>query len=166
MKIGELAEATGTKIETIRYYEREGLLPQPARSGGNYRIYGRTHVQRLSFIRHCRALDMNLEEIHVLLRFKDAPAKNCSTVNDLLDDHIGHVAERMRELRKLDRELRALRDLCAEARDAGHCGILNELSNTARPAARHRISHVGQVHGKPAKQRLRQAEQKRNRGAP
>ena len=158
MKIGELAEATCTQIETIRYYEREGLLPEPARSGGNYRIYDDAHVQRLSFIRHCRALDMNLGEIHVLLRFKDAPAQNCAEVNDLLDEHIGHVAARMLELRKLDKELRALRDLCAEARDAGHCGILNELSNVARPAALHPVSHIGQVHGKPAKQRLRQTK--------
>ena len=68
MKIGELAEATGTQIETIRYYEREGLLPEPGRSTGNYRIYDRVHADRLSFIRHCRALDMNLDEIRVLLR--------------------------------------------------------------------------------------------------
>lgn len=134
MKIGELAEATGTQIETIRYYEREGLLPEPARSGSNYRIYDEAHVQRLSFIRHCRALDMNLQEIHVLLGFKDAPAENCAVVNDILDEHIGHVAARMRELHKLDKELRALRDLCVVARDAGHCGILNELSNAARSA--------------------------------
>ncbi|ODU57077.1 MAG: Cd(II)/Pb(II)-responsive transcriptional regulator [Comamonadaceae bacterium SCN 68-20] len=157
MKIGELAEATGTQIETIRYYEREGLLPEPARSGGNYRIYDEAHVQRLSFIRHCRALDMNLEEIHVLLRFKDAPAKNCAEVNDLLDEHIEHVAARMRELRKLAKELRTLRDLCAGARDAGHCGILNELSDTARAVAPRLTSHLGQVHGTPTKQRLRRA---------
>ena len=157
MKIGELAEATGSQIETIRYYERERLLPEPARSSGNYRIYDEAHVLRLSFIRHCRALDMNLEEIRVLLRFKDAPAQNCAEVNDLLDEHIGHVAARICELRKLDKELRALRDLCAEARDAGHCGILNGLSNAARGAAPQPASHLGQMHGAPAKQRLRQA---------
>jgi Cd(II)/Pb(II)-responsive transcriptional regulator len=157
MKIGELAAAAGTQIETIRYYEREGLLPEPERSGGNYRIYGQAHADRLSFIRHCRALDMNLDEVRVLLRFKDAPGENCGEVNALLDEHIGHVAARMRELRDLDKELRALRDLCRVAKDAGHCGILNELSNAARPTASRAASHLAQVHGAPAKQRARTA---------
>ena len=60
MKIGELSKATGTQIETIRYYEREGILPQTIRSDGNYRVYSKVHVERLSFIRHCRSLDMAL----------------------------------------------------------------------------------------------------------
>ena len=63
MRIGEVAQATGTSIETIRYYEREGLLPAPARSEGNYRIYEAAHVDRLLFIRHCRRLDMTQDEI-------------------------------------------------------------------------------------------------------
>ena len=79
MKIGELARLAGTNVETIRYYERDGLLPVPARSEGNYRIYGETHVQRLFFIRRCRGLDMTLDEIRVLLRFKDAPHGLCCT---------------------------------------------------------------------------------------
>ena len=145
MKIGELAEATGTQIEAIRYYEREGLLPEPGRSTGNYRVYDLVHADRLSFIRRCRTLDMNLDEIRVLLRFKDAPAENCAQVNALLDDHIGHVASRVRELRSLDKELRALRDLCGVAQDAGHCGILNELSNATRLRTPRPASHVGQV---------------------
>ena len=127
MKIGELARHTGTQVETIRYYEREGLLPEPARTDGNYRIYGATHADRLRFIRNCRSLDMTLDEIRLLLRFKDSPAENCGGVNDLLDEHIGHVASRIRELRQMERQLRDLRELCKVARDAGHCGILNEL---------------------------------------
>ena len=89
MKIGELAKATHTQVETIRYYEREGLLPETARTEGNYRVYDSAHVDRLSFIRHCRGLDMTLDEIRVLLRFKDSPHENCAQVNDLLDEHIG-----------------------------------------------------------------------------
>lgn len=77
MKIGELANLTQTQVETIRYYEREGLLPETARTGGNYRIYGDAHAARLSFIRHCRGLDMTLDEIRILLHFKDAPSENC-----------------------------------------------------------------------------------------
>jgi Cd(II)/Pb(II)-responsive transcriptional regulator len=92
MKIGELARAARAQVETIRYYEREGLLPPAPRSDGNYRIYGPVHVERLAFIRHCRSLDMPLAEIRVLLRFKDAPQAECGEVNALLDEHIGHVA--------------------------------------------------------------------------
>lgn len=128
MKIGELARHTGTQVETIRYYEREGLLPETARTEGNYRIYGEAHAERLLFIRNCRSLDMTLDEIRVLLRFKDSPAENCGTVNELLDEHIGHVAARIRELRQLERELKGLRELCRETSIAGSCGILNELS--------------------------------------
>jgi len=78
MKIGELAQRTNTPVETIRYYEREGLLAEPVRSEANYRVYEDAHAQRLSFIRHCRGLDMTLEEIRVLLRFKDARWKSSS----------------------------------------------------------------------------------------
>ena len=73
MKIGKLAGATGTRAETIRFYEREGLLPPPAPTDGNYRVYGQAHAERLSFIRHCRGLDMSLDEIRLQLRFRDAP---------------------------------------------------------------------------------------------
>ncbi|MHB1247791.1 MAG: MerR family transcriptional regulator, partial [Sulfuriferula sp.] len=60
IKIGELAKRTACQVETIRYYEREGLLSPPARSAGNFRLYGNAHVDRLHFIRHCRSLDMSL----------------------------------------------------------------------------------------------------------
>lgn len=147
MKIGELARVTSTQVETIRYYEREGLLPETARTEGNYRIYGDAHAERLSFIRHCRSLDMTLDEIRVLLRFKDAPADNCGEVNALLDAHIGHVAERMCELRQLERQLKSLRELCREAQDAAHCGILAELSEAARHNPAASSGAVGHVHG-------------------
>ena len=143
MKIGELAHHTGTQVETIRYYEREGLLPETARTDGNYRIYGTTHADRLRFIRNCRSLDMTLDEIRLLLRFKDSPAENCGGVNELLDEHIGHVASRIRELRQLERHLKGLRVLCQEAQDAGHCGILNELAHNARPSTRNESGTPG-----------------------
>ena len=134
MKIGALAGATQTPVETIRYYEREGLLPQAPRSDGNYRIYGAGHVERLAFVRHCRSLDMTLDEIRVLLRFKDEPQAECGEVNALLDEHILHVASRIRELRQLERQLKTLREQCAGARKAAHCGILNGLAQPALPA--------------------------------
>jgi Cd(II)/Pb(II)-responsive transcriptional regulator len=134
MKIGELSKATGTPIETIRFYERERLLPEATRTAGNYRIYGASHEARLSFIRRCRSLDMALDEIRTLLRFKDAPTENCGEVNALLDDHVGHVASRIRELKDLEKQLRLLREQCQEAQGVVDCGILKELSCATKPA--------------------------------
>lgn len=151
MKIGELALTAQTAVETIRYYEREGLLPQPPRSEGNYRIYGAEHVQRLAFVRHCRSLDMALGEIRVLLRFKDDPHTDCGEVNAVLDQHIGHVVTRIRELRQLERQLKALRQQCAHVSESAHCGILHELSR-ASPAPDDQVSakaarrHVAGTH--------------------
>ncbi len=133
MKIGELAQLTGTPIETIRFYEREKLIPDAARTSGNYRIYGNEHAERLAFIRHCRSLDMALDEIRTLLSFKDAPQDNCGGVNELLDEHIGHVAQRIRELRSLEKQLKQLRELCTEAHAAQDCGILKGLSDAVAP---------------------------------
>jgi len=75
---------------------------------------------------------MTLDEIRVLLRFRDAPQENCGDVNALLDEHIGQVARRIRELRQLQRQLEALRERCRESQDAGHCGILAGLDLAAR----------------------------------
>jgi len=146
MKIGELSTTTGVPIDTIRHYEREGLLPEPARTESNYRHYNTEHAQRLSFIRHCRGLDMALDEIRVLLRFKDAPSAECGEVNALLDEHIGHVAQRVRELRALEKQLRELRDTCRMVQDAGHCGILNQLDTMASNRLPPAVS-VGHIHG-------------------
>ena len=149
MKIGELASLAGTPIETIRFYEREELLPAAGRTAGNYRIYEIAHAERLAFIRHCRSLDMTLDEIRVLLRLRDAPSQTCTEVNQLLDDHIGHVAERMRELQFLDKQLKALRGQCRDGRAARDCGILNHLTREARTAERRPMAkgHVQGAHG-------------------
>lgn len=146
MKIGELATLTNTQVETIRFYERENLLAEPGRSEGNYRIYGEAHAERLSFIRHCRGLDMTLDEIRVLLRFKDAPTENCLEVNELLDEHIGHVAQRIKELRQLEKQLKSLRETCLGGQEAQHCGILNELTEIAKGPSLPQ-SREGHVHG-------------------
>lgn len=147
MRIGELAKMTGTPIESIRFYEREHLLPPPARTEGNYRIYEAVHEERLAFIRHCRSLDMALDEIRILLRFKDAPAENCGEVNALLDEHIGHVADRIRELRALEKQLKTLRQQCFEVQGTNECGILQVLSNAAKtPRSTTAKRHVQGAH--------------------
>ena len=148
MKIGELASTTGTPVETLRFYEREGLLPETARTDGNFRIYSNAHVERVSFIRHCRTLDMALDEIRVLLTFKDAPSENCGGVNALLDEHIGHVAARIRELRALEKQLISLREQCAEVQDSARCGILHGLSQSSRVGATLGTGHLAGVHGR------------------
>jgi Cd(II)/Pb(II)-responsive transcriptional regulator len=132
LRIGALAQRTQCHTETIRYYEREGLLPVPARSPGNYRLYGSAHVERLSFIRHCRSLDMTLDEIRTLLNFRDAPMRPCAGVGSLLEEHIHHVADRISELKRLERQLKELRGFCANPGQAERCGILKEMSRVAK----------------------------------
>ena len=127
MKIGELAVQAGCLVETVRYYERMGLLMPPERSANNYRTYNDRHSERLQFIRHCRALDMTLEEIRVLLDFRDHPDRDCVGVNDLLDKHIGHVVERIAALSSLESQLRNLRNRCVTIDSASSCAILNAL---------------------------------------
>lgn len=147
MRIGDLAESTGTAVETIRFYEREGLIPAAQRADNNYRVYTAAHAERLAFIRHCRNLDMTLDEIRTLLRLRDAPSQDCGEVNALLDEHIGHVTHRIRELRTLQKDLKALRARCGSPHAIDQCGILNELDNAAAQstsAAPHR--HIRGTH--------------------
>lgn len=131
-RIGDLATRLSVGVETIRYYEREGLLPKPARSEGNYRLYSAAERERLEFILHCRALDMTHEEIRNLLRLRDTPEQGCAEVNAVLDEHIGHVAERMRVLRSLQGQLKDLRARCEAPGTSKECGILEGLATPAK----------------------------------
>jgi len=148
MKIGELAKLADCKVETVRYYEHEGLLQAPARSTGNYRLYNSAHLERLTFIRNCRTLDMTLDEIRSLLALIDRPEENCEGVNTLVDEHIKHVQARVTSLLALQQQLIELRQRCAAGRDAQECGILQCLNSTggvqALPDDGH--THVGKSH--------------------
>lgn len=146
MKIGELARAAGTQAETIRYYERQRLLPAPTRTSGNYRVYDATHIQRLAFIRHCRCLDMALDEIRALLQFKDDPTADCADVNSLLDAHIGHVVSRIRELKTLEKDLRSLRVQCVDRHSVSDCGIINGIEKAARQHDHAQKGHTHEPH--------------------
>lgn len=128
MKIGDLAKKSGLQTGTIRYYEKAGLIPPPERSSSNYRHYSDTHIERLRFIQHCRLLDMSLDEIRLLLDYRDYPDTNCSKVNALIDAHIGHVTQRIEELKLLETQLRHLRSRCTETAGINDCGILNALA--------------------------------------
>jgi Cd(II)/Pb(II)-responsive transcriptional regulator len=147
MRISDLAHATATAVETIRFYEREGLLPAARRADNNYRVYTAGHAARLAFIRHCRKLDMTLDEIRTLLRVRDEPLKDCGAVNALLDGHIEHVTDRIRELRTLQKDLKALRAKCAKPHTMAQCGILNEMDiAAAQPTSTPWRRHVRGAH--------------------
>lgn len=148
LRIGQLAARTGCPVETVRYYERAGLLRPLTRSTGNYRLYASAHIERIAFIRHCRSLDMSLDEIRTLLRFRDSPEENCDGVNQLLESHIRHVAARIADLGLLARELRLLRRRCRQVNATPDCGILNGIAAAAVPMAKGEISHVRATHAR------------------
>ena len=128
MRIGELAGAAGCDVETVRYYERIGLLAAPARTASGYRAYGPEHLERLQFIRHCRALQMPLADIATLLSLQAQPAGNCGDVNALLDHHIARIREQMATLATLHAQLADLRCKCNETHAIRDCAILQDLN--------------------------------------
>ena len=135
MKIGELSQATGVDVETIRYYEKSGLLPAPARQANGYREYGTSHLERLAFVRHCRALDLPLAEVQRLLDFVDQPGGDCGYINQLIDGQLARVRARLTSLQALERQLAALRARCDSRHEAHACGILEELVSAAHGEA-------------------------------
>ena len=142
MKIGDLAQLAQCSVETVRYYEKEGLLPAPERTAGNYRQYGTTHAERLRFIRNCRTLDMTHGEIRSLLELSDDPSKGCGAVDALVDEHISHVKERIQELRQLEQQLRYLRRRCSSEQATAACGILQGLTTMETTPKHGRHTHL------------------------
>lgn len=135
MKIGELASRAGCDVETVRFYEREGLIEAPARDASGYRRYEDRHLTRLSFVRHLRSLDIPLSEVRQLLDCAARPDQSCAQVNELLDGHIALVRQRLRSLRVLERQLAGLRRTCAG--DASRpCAILDAFVAAAQEQAR------------------------------
>ena len=127
-KIGELARQAGCQVVTIRYYEKEGLLHEPERSGGNYRLYGEPELERLLFIRHCRKHGMQLSEIRELLAFRDNPSADCGWINSMMDDHIVNISQQIKSLKKLKSQLQQLQKKCSGNHHAD-CGILQSLND-------------------------------------
>jgi Cd(II)/Pb(II)-responsive transcriptional regulator len=143
MKIGELAKTANCTTETIRFYEKEGLLPEPDRTDSNYRSYHSAHVERLRFIRNCRKLDMAHDEIRALLACMDKSRGDCGPVNTLLDEHIHHVAVRIAELQRLRTQLVALRQQCGTEQPIQDCGIIHGLAAMPAEEKRAPASHLG-----------------------
>ncbi len=143
MRIGELAKLANCTTETIRFYEKEALLPPPERNVANYRSYTAGHVDRLRFIRNCRALDMTHDEVRALLVASDDPSSNCESVNALVDDHIAHVDERIAELTHLRQQLRELRQRCGGDAAVEECGIVQGLTSMDTISPKARMTHLG-----------------------
>ncbi len=138
MRIGELSKSTGVDIETIRFYEKSGLLPPPARSGNGYRDYAHAHLERLAFIRHCRALDMPLADVARLLGFIDdapGPSADAGAVDALVAEQLSRVRARLRSMQALEKQLLQLQSRCDGRHEDGHCGILNDLVAAAHGEA-------------------------------
>ena len=103
--IGRLAEEAGVNLETIRYYERIGLMPPPPRTAGGHRAYHGTHVRRLAFIRHARDLGFGIEDIRALLRLSEPGHRSCAEVRDIASVHLAAVRDKLTRLMALERVL-------------------------------------------------------------
>lgn len=128
MKIGELARVTGANIETIRYYERIGLLPEPQRTAANYRSYGEAHRSRLAFVRHSRDLGFTIEEIRSLLDLSDHPERDCGEADRIATGHLEQVEAKIAQLEVLRDELARIVGRCRGGL-AGDCRVIEALGN-------------------------------------
>ena len=127
MKIGELAKAAATKVETVRYYEQIGLLAPPARSASNYRDYGAEHLSRLSFIRRARDLGFTLEAVRGLLTLADNRAQPCEAVDAIASAHLTEVDRKIADLQALRGELNRVVGSCRHGTVAD-CKIIETLA--------------------------------------
>lgn len=127
LAIGELARRTSTKVETIRYYERIGLLSAPARTAGNYRAYSADDLGRLSFIRRSRDLGFSLDQVRTLLDLSDQRGRSCEAVDVLAREHRDEIDRKIADLRALRRELDSMIDQCRHGTVAD-CHIIEALS--------------------------------------
>lgn len=127
MKIGEMASATATNIETVRYYEKIGLLPPPARDAANYRSYGKEHLARLSFIRRARDLGFTLDQVRELLGLADDRAQSCAAVDAIATAHLTEIDRKLADLQALRVELSRLIGDCRQG-TIDECLIIDSLA--------------------------------------
>lgn len=135
MKIGELARGAGVDVQTVRYYEREGLLDAPSRTPSGYRSYGPKNLERLNFVRHCRSLDMPLAQIKRLIDLSADRGVSCGDVDELVRAHLRRVRAKRAALQQLESQLEMLSEQCAAGHRVADCGILAELIHAAQGEA-------------------------------
>ncbi|WMT85443.1 helix-turn-helix domain-containing protein [Pelagibacterium sp. 26DY04] len=126
--IGQAARASGVKVPTVRYYEQIGLLPTPDRSEGNRRLYDRTDVDRLTFIRHARELGFDVDAIRRLLALQDHPKQSCAEADALAREHLVEVDRRIRSLMALKSELERMVEGCVHGK-VEDCRVIEILAD-------------------------------------
>jgi DNA-binding transcriptional MerR regulator len=129
MPIGTLSERTGVKVETIRYYEQAGLLPEPERSEGNQRRYGKAHLERLAFIKHGRDLGFSVEAIRALLTLSDRPTMPCDEAHAIASRHLADVRSKIARLRSLESELERISSCCSGGVPVADCQVIDALAD-------------------------------------
>jgi MerR family mercuric resistance operon transcriptional regulator len=129
LTIGKVAEQTGCHIETIRYYEKEDLLPPPGRSEGGHRLYTSDLIERLVFIRRSRELGFSMQEIRELLSVVDGRQVSCERVKNLADTHLKDIRSKISDLRRMETTLRELSNQCS-GDDVPECPIIEALQVT------------------------------------
>lgn len=132
MKIGELANRTATNVETVRYYEKIGLLAPPGRTSANYRSYGGDHLARLSFIRRARDLGFGLEAIRQLLAMSDDRHQSCEAVDAVARAHLVEVERKIADLNALRTELGRVLESCGHG-SIDNCKIIEALAPAEHP---------------------------------
>ncbi|MDX5359152.1 MAG: helix-turn-helix domain-containing protein [Rhodobacterales bacterium] len=137
LTIGKLGQAAGVKVPTIRYYEQIGLLPEPDRSAGNQRLYPKSALDRLAFIRHARELGFPLEAIRDLLGLSDRPDQSCAAVDAIAQTQLAAVRARIARLKALEAELERMIGQCA-CGTISDCRVIEVLSDHALCAHDHR----------------------------
>lgn len=134
LRIGDLAAATGVKVNTIRFYEDAGVLPKPERTGSGRRTYTKEDLKRLRFVRHARDLGFNLDEVRSLLQLSGDPEHDCRVVNELATGHLSKVETKIERLVRLRDELTRITTLCAGGQVSG-CRVLEVLGSDVSPLA-------------------------------
>jgi MerR family mercuric resistance operon transcriptional regulator len=129
MKIGTLSKKTNCKIETIRYYEKIALLPEPSRSTGGYRIYDTEHLKRLVFVRRSRELGFTIDEIRTLLNLVDGGKYTCSDIKSITLTHLNDIRQKIIDLKKLEKTLSKIASQCTD-NSAPDCPIVDALYNS------------------------------------
>jgi len=127
LTIGHLARETGTKVETVRFYEKAGLLAAPSRTVGNYRSYDQAHLNRLSFIRRARDLGFSLDQIRALLALSDDQGQSCASVDAIAKQHRDEIERKIADLQALKAELDRMIDHCG-CNIVADCRIIDTLS--------------------------------------
>ncbi|MBV2141984.1 helix-turn-helix domain-containing protein [Falsochrobactrum sp. TDYN1] len=128
VSIGEASKASGVKVPTIRYYEQIGLLPAPPRSEGNRRLYDKSDIERLLFIRHARDLGFEVDAIRTLLNLQDTPDQSCAAADAIASARLADVEHRIARLTALKTELLRMLDCTAHGR-INQCRVIEILGN-------------------------------------